>query len=195
LKSAPRKKIFLGIETTTDIFSVAVSVENRDFDEIRVEGRKHSEKLIPNIDKLLKKAALTPKDLTAVGMGVGPGSFTGIRVGLSCGLTMSQILGIPAYGISSLDLAGKNSPNPVIKAYRDKYYTADYNDKGERTSDFRIIDENEKKAAGAMAVEISAVGLVKEMNDLYNKYPEADWKDIEPIYIMETEYKPKKQEI
>ncbi len=191
MKFLNKRKIFLGIETTTKVFSVALGDGNVVFAQKKICSRIHSEKLIPEIKTLLKITKSTAYQINAIVVGVGPGSFTGIRMGLSCGITFAQILKIPIYGISSLDISGRNIKKPVLKAYRDKYYFAEYSEEGCRLSDFSIIDYCKKEKIGATLADISAVFLLNEVKKLYEKNIDGNWRRIEPIYVMNTVYEKK----
>ena len=70
---------------------------------VTVNARAHGELLAPSIKKCLDSAGKTPADLDAIIAGVGPGQFTGLRVGLVTAAAMSDALQIPAYGVCSLD--------------------------------------------------------------------------------------------
>jgi len=65
-------------------------------------GKGHAERLIPMIDEVLREAGLTLKDMTRVGVTTGPGSFTGIRVGVAAARGFALSLGIPAVGVTTL---------------------------------------------------------------------------------------------
>jgi tRNA threonylcarbamoyl adenosine modification protein YeaZ len=70
---------------------------------VTVNARAQGELLAPSIKKCLDSAGITPADLDAIIAGVGPGPFTGLRVGLVTAAAMSDALQIPAYGVCSLD--------------------------------------------------------------------------------------------
>jgi tRNA threonylcarbamoyl adenosine modification protein YeaZ len=70
---------------------------------VTVDARAHGELLAPSIVKSLDSAGKTTNDLEAIIAGVGPGPFTGLRVGLVTAAAMSDALQIPAYGVCSLD--------------------------------------------------------------------------------------------
>lgn len=97
--------LILGIDTSTSAIGVGLS----DGEQVlgaahRVEARGHAEHLAPLVVALLADAGLTPRDLTGVVVGNGPGPFTGLRVGMVTGLTMGHALGIPVHGLCSLDV-------------------------------------------------------------------------------------------
>lgn len=193
MKSSGKKKIYLGIETTTDTFSVVIGDKKEVIKEKVISAKRHSELLIPGIEGILSETGVSLKDLTAVGIGIGPGSFTGIRIGLSSGITIAQVLDISVYGISSMDIAGKKNMHPVINAFRDKYYYAEYDGSGARETPYMIIDEEKKEKIGCTLVDISARLLLEEIDSMYDSNIKGDWRSIEPIYVMNTEYKPKKR--
>ncbi|WP_205475274.1 tRNA (adenosine(37)-N6)-threonylcarbamoyltransferase complex dimerization subunit type 1 TsaB [Nocardioides sp. SYSU D00038] len=68
------------------------------------ETMRHGEQLAPLVARVLEQAGLVRQDLTAVSVGVGPGPFTGLRVGLVTARTLAHVLEIPVYGVCSLDV-------------------------------------------------------------------------------------------
>ncbi|MEU4621650.1 tRNA (adenosine(37)-N6)-threonylcarbamoyltransferase complex dimerization subunit type 1 TsaB [Actinoplanes sp. NPDC023801] len=100
-----------------------------------VDPRAHGEKLAPEIAAVLADSGHRPRDLTAIVAGLGPGPFTGLRVGLATAASMGQALGIPTYGVCSLDALGRAAgPGRVLiatDARRREVYFATYAD-GER---------------------------------------------------------------
>ncbi|MEU0096753.1 tRNA (adenosine(37)-N6)-threonylcarbamoyltransferase complex dimerization subunit type 1 TsaB [Kribbella sp. NPDC006257] len=83
-----------------------------------VDALRHGELLAPAIAAALAKAGCTPRDLTRIAVGVGPGPFTGLRVGLVTARTMADVLGIEVVGVCSLDILALQSPvdQPVAVA-------------------------------------------------------------------------------
>ena len=71
-----------------------------------VDSRAHGELLAPALTEALTDAGASGRDLAAIVAGVGPGPFTGLRVGLMTAATMGQALAIPTYGVCSLDAIG-----------------------------------------------------------------------------------------
>lgn len=74
-----------------------------------VDARAHGELLAPQVEAVLAEVGARPGDLGAIVAGLGPGPFTGLRVGLVTAATMGQVLGIPTYGVCSLDGIGHPS--------------------------------------------------------------------------------------
>ena len=72
-----------------------------------VDARAHGEKLAPEIAATLAEAGVRASELGAIVAGLGPGPFTGLRVGLATAASMAQALEIPAYGVCSLDALGR----------------------------------------------------------------------------------------
>jgi tRNA threonylcarbamoyl adenosine modification protein YeaZ len=102
-----------------------------------VDPRAHGEKLAPEIAAVLADSGHRPRDLAAIVAGLGPGPFTGLRVGLATAASMGQALGIPTYGVCSLDALGRAAgPGRVLiatDARRREVYFATYAD-GERVT-------------------------------------------------------------
>ena len=93
----------LAIETTGKYGSAAViDDEGNLFSSESHDGNDHLRELIATIDKTLSEAGCKKEDLTHVAASVGPGSFTGIRIGVTAARTFSQMLNIPCIGVSSL---------------------------------------------------------------------------------------------
>jgi tRNA threonylcarbamoyl adenosine modification protein YeaZ len=95
-----------------------------------VDPRAHGERLAPQVQLVLDDAGVRPRELAAIVAGLGPGPFTGLRVGLATAAAMGQALGIPTYGICSLDALGRAAgPGRVLvatDARRREVYFATY---------------------------------------------------------------------
>lgn len=95
----------------------------------------HGELLAPSVEHVLATAKVSPADLDAVVVGLGPGPFTGLRVGIVTGVSMADALKIPAYGVCSLDAvaAGVGVRSLVVSdARRKEIYYGVYDERGER---------------------------------------------------------------
>jgi tRNA threonylcarbamoyladenosine biosynthesis protein TsaB len=97
------------------------------------ESMRHGEMLAPGIATVLEHAGATSRDVTAIAVGVGPGPFTGLRVGLVTARTMAHALEIPVYGVCSLDIlaaeafdAGHDDFLIATDARRKEVYLASY---------------------------------------------------------------------
>ncbi len=93
----------LALETSTLVSSVALGTVDTLLGEITLQTKKtHSELLMPHIDKLLRMAGIKKTELKAVAVSIGPGSFTGLRIGLATAKTLAYALQIPIVGVPSL---------------------------------------------------------------------------------------------
>jgi tRNA threonylcarbamoyl adenosine modification protein YeaZ len=128
--------LVLAIDTATAATAVAVvsfpdgpgarTVAER----CHVNPRAHGEQLAPMVVQVLAVAGARPGQLTAIVAGTGPGPFTGLRVGLATAAAMGQALGVPTYGVCSLDgigiAAGPEETLVATDARRREIYWAVY---------------------------------------------------------------------
>lgn len=99
----------LGIDTSTSVASVALSYDDVLIGVMTLNDKKtHSQKLMVLIDELLKMNDVTIKDLDAIAVGVGPGSFTGLRIGVTTAKGLAHGAGIPVIEVSSLKALTEN---------------------------------------------------------------------------------------
>ena len=118
----------LALDCAVTRISLAVKTDSKFLSATYDIGMRQSEILVPSIDELLKKADLTAADLNATCLTIGPGSFTGLRLGISALKAIELAYGVPVYGISSLEayaFAYKNFNMPLlscIDANKDKFY-------------------------------------------------------------------------
>ncbi len=97
--------MLLAFDTATPAVTVALYDDGRIAAErTTVDALRHGELLAPAISAVLEEAGLVRQDLTAIAVGVGPGPFTGLRVGLVTARTLAAVLGIPVYGVCTLDV-------------------------------------------------------------------------------------------
>jgi tRNA threonylcarbamoyl adenosine modification protein YeaZ len=97
-----------------------------------VDGRRHGEVLAVGIREVLAEAGIAATGLDAVVVGLGPGPFTGLRVGVVTAASLSDALGIPAYGVCSLDAVGEGPRLVLADARRREVYWARYDNDGGR---------------------------------------------------------------
>ena len=123
----------LALDTSTPRGSVAL-LEGRDLAaELRLRSLEtHSARLLGSISFLLKNVGWELTDLGLIAAGIGPGSFTGIRIGVATALGLAQTLSLPFAGISGLDAMAQQLPGAegpisvVLDAQRSQVYYAEY---------------------------------------------------------------------
>jgi len=97
--------LLVGFDTATPAVSVALHDGERVVSEaFAADARRHGELLTPLIAKVMADAGAARADLTAVAVGVGPGPYTGLRVGVVTARVLGAVLGLPVHGVCSLDL-------------------------------------------------------------------------------------------
>ena len=139
----------LAIDTSTDVLGIALTEDRTLIAEFRSNiKRAHAEKLIPAIERILTEVNITPDQVDCFAVTTGPGSFTGLRIGLAAVKGLAFATGAPVVSVPTLDaiaLQAKFWPNqicPLVKAQADEAYTALYqfeNGKLNRQSDFQLI--------------------------------------------------------
>ena len=97
--------LLLAFDTATPAVTVALRGDEGVLAEhTEIDARRHGELLAPGIEKVLADAGCSRTDLTGVAVGVGPGPFTGLRVGLMTARALADALDIPVYGVCTLDI-------------------------------------------------------------------------------------------
>lgn len=109
---------------------------------------KHGEQLAPLIAAALDDAGVTRHDLTAIGVGCGPGPFTGLRVGLVTARTLAHVLDLPVHGVCTLDVLAAQAVDEggvteeflvATDARRKEVYLARYDASGTRLSGPEVV--------------------------------------------------------
>ncbi len=102
------------LDSANKLLVVALAKDNKVVDEIIYEAwQRQSEMMVVEIDNIMKRNSILKEDLNAVVVGIGPGSYTGIRIALTIAKTICYSLGIPMYRVSSLSLF-KDEKEPTI---------------------------------------------------------------------------------
>ncbi|WP_446721132.1 tRNA (adenosine(37)-N6)-threonylcarbamoyltransferase complex dimerization subunit type 1 TsaB [Luteococcus sp. H138] len=97
----------LGIDTSTDI-CIGLAQDGTIVASDRIDDRRgHAEKLMPLIQSMCARMGTAVSDITEVAVGLGPGPFTGLRVGIVTGHTIASLSGVPMHGVCSLDVVAK----------------------------------------------------------------------------------------
>ena len=101
--------MIIGIETSGARGSVAILSEDQLLADHRFpEGRRHARDIMIAVDDLVRAAGVEKSEIGAVAVSQGPGSFTGLRVGVTCAKTLAYLLGWQAVGVSSLEVMAQN---------------------------------------------------------------------------------------
>ncbi len=123
----------LAIDTSSEVLSLALLIQGKKIVETRSSGfTRHSEALAPAVEKFLKKQKIKLENIDGFAVGLGPGSFTGLRVGVSFIKTLAFALNKKAVGISSLEaiaggvIRGDETVAVVLDAKKEKFYAAVY---------------------------------------------------------------------
>jgi len=142
----------LGIDTTTRFLCLGICDDARIYEYNMDLGIKHSALLVPTIKRALEALGWQLGDIDYFACGLGPGSFTGIRVGLSTIKGLSWALKKPIVGISTLDILACNASGiggavvPAIDAKRNLIYCSIYQFKNgalKRTAPYMLLQEAE----------------------------------------------------
>ena len=156
------KMTILAMDTATMVSSVAVATKDRVLAELTAETRfTHSETLVVNIEEVMRLADVKREELSAVAVSLGPGSFTGLRIGLATAKAISYALSIPLVGVPTLEILAAAFPSPgavvapLIDAQKGNAYFALY-----RSTEQGLVCE--KEVAVASPQEINAI--IAEIN-------------------------------
>ena len=165
----------LHIETSSSFCSVALSNGADVIGYRRSEERlTHNAALAPFVDEVIKEGGITVKQLAALSVSAGPGSYTGLRVGVSFAKAMCYALDVPLIGVSTLEglaisareALGINATYcPAVDARRMELYVAAFSADGKRIEEDRplIVDQDafDKLLAGGQQVVLCGNGVEK----------------------------------
>jgi len=140
----------LAIDTSTSVLSVALLQEGKVLAEYTTQLKKtHSVQALPAVQRLLEQCGLVAADLSRIVVAKGPGSYTGVRIGVTIAKTLAWSLGTQLVGISSLEALAQNGKwkegylVPIIDARRGQVFTALFRAEHgvvERCSEDQILD-------------------------------------------------------
>jgi len=143
----------LAIETSTKYLSVAFAKNENILASFRDRGElKHSSLLIPAIRDVLKESGFLLRDIDAIALSIGPGSFTGLRIGVAAVKAINLALNIPVIAIPTLDVIAYNFTGgkeemlcPVIDAKKKKVYASFYKNRFPGLSGIEGVKKNSLK--------------------------------------------------
>jgi tRNA threonylcarbamoyl adenosine modification protein YeaZ len=207
--------LVLALDTSTPATSVALADAGRVVAErTEVAANRHGELLSPLIEQVARDAGADIGDVEVVAVGVGPGPFTGLRVGLATALSLADALGVPARGVCSLDAVAFAADRPwptgfavVTDARRKEVYWARY--AGDLRVDGPQVDRPavvaERLPSGTVvagfATTLYAAEFAGHVIDDTAPYPaaaaiarlaldDAWWLPVQPMYLRRPDARP-----
>ena len=197
----------LGIDTSSKFLSIAVSEDKNIIkEESYLLDRQHSSQLVPKIKELIEKSRLSIKKIDGFVIGIGPGSFTGLRIGVSTVKGFGIALGKPCIGVASIDAiacnaaaASGNEIVPVIDAKRGQVYAAIYRKKANqiiRISEYLLlpIDKLMKKVKRDSVFLGDGVSLYRDKianyinQDSTKAFTESSKNKRQSAFLLEEKY-------
>ncbi len=166
-------------------------------------GNRHAELLVPAVQEALTAAGATLADVDAVVAGLGPGPFTGLRVGVVTAAALADARGVPAVGVCSLDAVGSGARTVVTDARRKEVYWAAYDDAGARVDGPGVVRPEEAEFPGPLvgdprfadrlgapvtAAEVTTAGLLRAAAHLLDDPTAAG--PLVPLYLRRPDAVP-----
>jgi tRNA threonylcarbamoyladenosine biosynthesis protein TsaB len=123
----------LALETSTGRAAIGLRVRAGNVLTKATDGaQRHGRDLIPRVAELLSEGGLEAREIEVIGVGLGPGSYTGLRVGVTAAKTLAYVTGAALVGLDSLEAVASNAPGTVLRvsvvgdAQRGDVYSAEF---------------------------------------------------------------------
>jgi tRNA threonylcarbamoyl adenosine modification protein YeaZ len=198
--------LVLALDTATPTLVVGLARWSADATEVLAEravpsGNRHAELLTPTIRAVLADAGSAMADLDAVVTGLGPGPFTGLRVGIVTAAALGDARGLPVHGVCSLDAVGDGARSVVTDARRKEVHWAVYDADGRRVAgpgvdrpeeapvtepvvgDVRFAERLGREVTPA---DVTTAGLLRAAAPLLGRAP----APLEPLYLRRPDAVP-----
>lgn len=157
-------KNILAVDTASKLMGVSLKVGDKTYSDFINDGFAHSENLLPMINKLLESGNINVKEIDLLICTRGPGSFTGLRIGMATLKGLSLGLGIPLISVPTLDLYAYGNENfkgdvlPILDARKRCFYTGIFNAGTKKTDDLDLpLEEILKKLKESDSIFLTGV--------------------------------------
>jgi tRNA threonylcarbamoyl adenosine modification protein YeaZ len=197
--------LVLALDTATPTLVAGVARRTPEGVEVLAEralpsGNRHAELLTPTIREVLTAAGVTVRDLGALVVGLGPGPFTGLRVGVVTAAALGDVVG-PVYGVCSLDAIGDGARSVVTDARRKEVHWAVYSADGRRTAGPGVVRPEdapvtdpvvgdarfaERLGRSITPAEVTTAGLLRAAVPMFDRPP----APLEPLYLRRPDAVP-----
>ena len=154
----------LAFDTSTEILGICLEQDDKYYSYTAKAGLKHSENLLKEIDHLYSSSGIDKKDTGLIVCAKGPGSFTGLRIGMSIAKGLADGFDCPVISVPTLDILAygysylKGAVMPILDAKSGKVFTAVYAG-GKRVSDYLDIEKDKLGGIFATYDEVFLTGL------------------------------------
>ena len=181
----------LAFDTAGSFLSTALLSGKDFFEENRSSGLRHSEYLLPAVNRLIEKAGISFDALDLIVCSRGPGSFTGLRIGMSTAKGLSAGSGAPVVSVNNLDALAFGSGFfngvviPLIDARKNRFYTAVYRN-GKPVTDYLDISAAEIAEYASEYTDVLFTGPGRDL--LRTELEKNDVKIPAQLYYSEIEY-------
>lgn len=187
----------LVIDTATKYIFLALIIDGQEVQTVYEKGSNdHSVTIMPHIKSMLDKEEITLKEIDQVIAGVGPGSYTGVRIGVTIAKMIGYLNNIEVFKVSSLALMASHSDNPCVLAFVDArrgngfmglYFNVENSLVGERDDVHANVEEYMKSIP--CDFEVVTEGKPKVMKLINTKAVEKveDIHTLVPNYLRQTE--------